>query len=170
MTRGRLPVGVAVGAAFAGALVVSAVGILARLPVSMVGVGLSVSASSLFYIAISAVRRVIVYGPKAERSSPPSLSQMLMALATGRHRADVRSRAEPGTRMRLMARLMPGAAGQEWVAEARSVLFDAAPEMRRVIARSYLLTAPQVLAGAWARALAGRLRAAQGAPGPGGRQ
>lgn len=62
--------------------------------------------------------------------------------------------------MRVAARLMPRAAGQEWLAEAGSIMFEAPPEVRRSIERSYLLAVPQVLIAAWAGALTGRLRAA----------
>jgi hypothetical protein len=68
--------------------------------------------------------------------------------------------------MRVMAWLMPRAAGQEWLADARSVLFDTLPDLRRAIARSYLLNSPQVLAATWAHALAGQLRVAHGEGGP----
>ncbi len=62
----------------------------------------------------------------------------------------------PGVLMRLAARLMPRPAGREWLGEASSILYEAPPGARRAIARSYLVAAPQVMAAAWAGALAGR--------------
>jgi hypothetical protein len=76
--------------------------------------------------------------------------------------------AKPTPGMRVAARLMPRSAGQEWLAEAHSILFEAAPQSRRAIVRSYLFSAPQVFAAAWVRALNGRLRAARGGWVPGG--
>jgi hypothetical protein len=77
--------------------------------------------------------------------------------------------AVPGVWMRVAAWLMPGSVGQEWLAEAHSVMFEAAPGVRRSIERSYLLAAWHVLVVAWAAALTGRLRAARAARLPGGR-
>jgi len=89
----------------------------------------------------------------------------------GAEKARLKKRAQPAgsaAGMRAVARLMPGVTGQEWLAEARSVLFDAPPQARPVITRSYLLAAPQVLVAAWAGALTGQLRAARGVRVPGG--
>jgi hypothetical protein len=74
-----------------------------------------------------------------------------------------RSPVTPGAGMRAAAQLMPQTAGQEWLAEARSVLFDAPAQARRAIARSYLLAAPQVFVAAWVSVLAGRTWAARDA-------
>jgi hypothetical protein len=78
--------------------------------------------------------------------------------------------ARPTPGMRAAARLMPRAAGQEWLAEAHSILFEAAPQSRPAIVRSYLLATPRVFAAAWLRVLNGRVRAARGGWVPGGRR
>jgi len=89
------------------------------------------------------------------------------AVAGVRFRAAAPS-AIPGAGMRMAAWLMPGASGQEWLAEALSIMFEAAPEVRRSIKRSYLLAAGQVLVVTWTAALTGRLRAVRDAKLPGG--
>jgi hypothetical protein len=61
----------------------------------------------------------------------------------------------PGVLMRLVARLLPRAAGRDWLGEASSILYEAPAGARRAIARSYLTAAPQVIATAWARTLTG---------------
>jgi hypothetical protein len=76
--------------------------------------------------------------------------------------------AMPTAGMRAAARLMPRSAGQEWLAEAHSILFEASPQSRRAIVRSYLFCIPQVFAAAWVRVLNGRVRAARGGWVPGG--
>lgn len=76
--------------------------------------------------------------------------------------------ARPTAGMRVVARLMPRTTGQEWLAEAHSILFEASPQTRRAIGRSYLFSTPQVFAAAWVRALNGRVRAARGGWVPGG--
>jgi hypothetical protein len=83
-----------------------------------------------------------------------------------KNRAGAQS-ARPTAGMRAAARLMPRGAGQEWLAEAQSILFDVPPQARRAIIRSYLFAAPRVLATAWGCVLTGRLRAARGAGAPG---
>ncbi len=83
---------------------------------------------------------------------------LVLALAGLRFRAGA-APPVPGVWMRVAAWLMPGAAGREWLAEAHSVMFEAAPNVRRSIRRSYLLAVGQVLVVAWAAALMGRLRA-----------
>jgi hypothetical protein len=75
--------------------------------------------------------------------------------------------AKPTAGMRAAARLMPRGAGQEWLAEAHSILFEVPPQARRAVIRSYLFAAPRVLAAAWGCVLTGRLRAARGASAPG---
>lgn len=75
--------------------------------------------------------------------------------------------AKPTAGMRVAARLMPRTAGQEWLAEAHSILFEASAQSRRAIVRSYLFSTPQVFAAAWVRVLNGRVRAARGGV-PGG--
>jgi hypothetical protein len=97
------------------------------------------------------------------------LTWFRLGLAVGRVRFRAGAApAVPGVGMRVAAWLMPRAAGQEWLAEAYSVMFEAAPEVRRFIERSYLLAVGPVLVLAWAAALTGRLRAARGAKLPGG--
>ncbi|HEY2506976.1 MAG TPA: hypothetical protein VGI58_10705 [Streptosporangiaceae bacterium] len=58
--------------------------------------------------------------------------------------------------MRLAARLMPRPDGRAWLGEASSILYEAPAGARGAIARNYLAAAPQVIAAAWAGALAGR--------------
>jgi hypothetical protein len=53
--------------------------------------------------------------------------------------------------MRVAARLMPPAAGSRWLAEARSFLVEAPPEMRRAAVASYLASASMVIVQAWAQ-------------------
>jgi hypothetical protein len=60
--------------------------------------------------------------------------------------------------MRAAAWLMPRAAGRRWLAEAASSLFEASPGQRRRVVRSYLLTAPRVIAESWAGHLTRRIR------------
>jgi hypothetical protein len=60
--------------------------------------------------------------------------------------------------MRLAARLMPRAAGHRWLAEADSFLAEAPPSMLRGTIRSYLASAPQLIAVSWAGEAARRVR------------
>jgi hypothetical protein len=55
--------------------------------------------------------------------------------------------------MRAAARLMPPAAGRLWLGEAESFLAEAPAELARSAVRSFLVTAPQVIAIAWTAAL-----------------
>lgn len=88
----------------------------------------------------------------------------IATVVSGRERSAARSNT---TGMSAAARLLPRTAGEEWLAEARSSLFEAPPQARRAIARSYLLAAPQVFVAAWAGALTGQLRTARDAWMPG---
>lgn len=88
---------------------------------------------------------------------------LVLLLARVRFRAGTAPEV-PGVGMRVSAWLMPGAAGRDWLAEAWSVMFEAAPDARRSIERSYLLAAGQVLVMAWAAALMGQLRARRTGP------
>ncbi|HEY6312708.1 MAG TPA: hypothetical protein VIY52_18165 [Streptosporangiaceae bacterium] len=45
---------------------------------------------------------------------------------------------------------MPPAQGRRWLAEADSLLFEVAPSRRAKAVRSYLLSAPRLLAMMWA--------------------
>jgi hypothetical protein len=58
----------------------------------------------------------------------------------------------------MSSRLMPTAAGQRWLAEAQSVLFEVRPEQRGQVIRNYLLTTVHVIATAWACELLHRAR------------
>jgi len=70
--------------------------------------------------------------------------------------------AEHGWRtLAVMSRLMPAAAGRRWLAEAQSLLAEAAPARRGAAVRSYLLSAPRLAVMMWARQILLRLR-----PGP----
>lgn len=60
--------------------------------------------------------------------------------------------------MRAAAWLMPRAAGRRWLGEAASFLFEASPGERHRAVRSYLLTAPLVIAKSWAGYLIRRIR------------
>ena len=64
--------------------------------------------------------------------------------------------------MRVAAGLMPRAAAGRWLAEAESFLFEAPAVYRRSAMRSYLITAPQLIAVSWAGALARRARVTSG--------
>ena len=66
-----------------------------------------------------------------------------------------------GEGWRLMcaaAWLMPRVAGRRWLAEAESFLAEAPPAQRRRAVRSYLATAPQVIAMTWTADLGRRAR------------
>lgn len=60
--------------------------------------------------------------------------------------------------LRVVARLMPPAAGRRWLAEADSSLFEAAAGRRGKVARSYLLSAPRLMLMMWAAELSRRSR------------
>jgi hypothetical protein len=66
--------------------------------------------------------------------------------------------------LRAVARLMPPAAGRRWLAEAESLLFEVARERRGKAARSYLLSAPRLLATMWAGELSRRARSRRRRP------
>jgi hypothetical protein len=134
--------------------------------------GVVVAASAMAVIALvcgnpaTASRAVGVAGSGAVALAAGGAFAAGLASAAGAYWAKNRARpvsAKPTAAMRTAARLMPPAAGQEWLAEARSILFECPAQMRRAIIRSYLFAAPQVLAAAWGCVLTGRLRAARGA-------
>jgi hypothetical protein len=60
--------------------------------------------------------------------------------------------------LRAVARLMPPAQGRRWLAEADSLLFEVVPSRRAKAVRSYLLSAPRLLAMVWAGELSRRAR------------
>jgi hypothetical protein len=60
--------------------------------------------------------------------------------------------------MRVTSRLMSQATGRRWLEEAESYLFETADEHRSRAIRSYLLTAPQMIAMSWITALTRRTR------------
>lgn len=62
----------------------------------------------------------------------------------------------PGLALCLMSRLMPPTAGQRWLTEAGSCLFEIAPHRRAAVRRNFLQTAPRVIAAAWAAQLTRR--------------
>jgi hypothetical protein len=57
-----------------------------------------------------------------------------------------------------VSRLMPRAAGRRWRGEAESSLFEMDPGQRRAAVRSYLRSAPRVVAMTWGREVARRMR------------
>lgn len=61
----------------------------------------------------------------------------------------------------MVSRLMPGPGGRRWLAEAESLLSEIAPARRSAAIRSYLLSAPGLVAMMWAREARRRAR-----PGP----
>jgi hypothetical protein len=60
--------------------------------------------------------------------------------------------------LRATARLMPKTAGRRWLAEAESLLFEMPAARRRKAIRSYLLSAPGLLALLWTREPSRRAR------------
>jgi len=50
----------------------------------------------------------------------------------------------------MVSRMMPGAAGRRWLAEAQSVLWEIADSRRAPAVRSYLLSGPRLAAVMWA--------------------
>jgi hypothetical protein len=67
--------------------------------------------------------------------------------------------------MTLASRLMPGAAGRRWLAEADSLLAEIAPGRRAQAVRSYLWSVPSLTAMLWAREVLRRTRAGRRRPG-----
>jgi hypothetical protein len=53
----------------------------------------------------------------------------------------------------MVSRMMPGSAGHRWLAEAESLLSEIAAARRGAAVRSYLLSAPRLMAMLWAREL-----------------
>ncbi|NUS04822.1 MAG: hypothetical protein HOV97_19940, partial [Nonomuraea sp.] len=51
--------------------------------------------------------------------------------------------------LRFISRLMPPMAGERWLAEANSLLFEAGETRRAMLSRHYLLSAPRVVATMW---------------------
>ena len=68
-----------------------------------------------------------------------------------------------GATLRIIARLMPAAAGRRWLAEANGVLFDVPAAQRPQFTRNYLTSAPAVIATAWSEDLSRRVRIAANA-------
>jgi hypothetical protein len=71
------------------------------------------------------------------------------------------SAVAPARRWRALgavSRLMPRAAGRRWLGEAESSLFEMDPGQRRAAVRSYLRSAPRVVAMTWGREVARRTR------------
>jgi hypothetical protein len=58
----------------------------------------------------------------------------------------------------VVSRLMPPAAGRRWLAEAASSLVEMDPGERAAAVRSYLRSAPRVMAMTWGREMARRTR------------
>jgi hypothetical protein len=65
----------------------------------------------------------------------------------------------------LVSRLMPRSAGRRWLAEAESLLSELAAARRSAAVRSYLLSAPRLVATMWARKLSRRARSGSRRPG-----
>jgi len=61
----------------------------------------------------------------------------------------------------MVSRMMPGAAGRRWLAEAESLLSEIAAARRGAAIRSYLLSAPRLVLMMWAQEVLRRAR-----PGP----
>jgi hypothetical protein len=51
----------------------------------------------------------------------------------------------------MVSRMMPPSAGRRWLAEAESLLSEIEAARRRAAIRSYLLSAPLLVATMWAR-------------------
>jgi hypothetical protein len=60
--------------------------------------------------------------------------------------------------LRAASRLMPGAAGRRWLAEASSLLSEVDAGRRRTAARSYLRSAPRLVLLMWVAELSRRAR------------
>lgn len=65
----------------------------------------------------------------------------------------------------VVSRLMPGSAGDRWLAEAESVLSEIAAARRSAAIRSYLLSAPRLVVMMWAREVLRRTRLGSRHPG-----
>jgi hypothetical protein len=100
-------------------------------------------------------------GSSARKWNLPGVSGVLPGRAGGHGASPAVSGLMTGAGWRMMraaAWLMPRAAGRRWLAEAASFLFEASPGQRRRAVRSYLLTAPRVIAKSWAGHLIRRIR------------
>jgi hypothetical protein len=87
---------------------------------------------------------------------------------SGRGRDDVGPAGEAVHRWRMLAvvsRLMPASAGRRWLAEAESLLAEAAAARRGAAVRSYLLSAPRLAVTMWAREVLRRARLGPRRPG-----
>ena len=65
----------------------------------------------------------------------------------------------------MVSRMMPGAAGRRWLAEAESLLSEIAAARRGAAIRSYLLSAPRLVLMMWAQEVLRRARPGQKRPG-----
>jgi len=65
----------------------------------------------------------------------------------------------------VVSRLMPASAGRRWLAEAESLLAEAAAARRGAAVRSYLLSAPRLAVTMWAREVLRRARLGPRRPG-----
>lgn len=65
----------------------------------------------------------------------------------------------------MVSRLMPASAGRRWLAEAQSVLAEAAAARRGAAVRSYLRSAPRLAVMMWAREVLRRARLGPRRPG-----
>ena len=86
----------------------------------------------------------------------------------GRGRDDDGPAGEAVHRWRTLAavsRLMPASAGRRWLAEAESLLAEAATARRGAAVRSYLLSAPRLAVTMWAREVLRRARLGPRRPG-----
>ena len=87
---------------------------------------------------------------------------------SGRGRDDDGPAGEAVRRWRTLAvvsRLMPASAGRRWLAEAESLLAEAAAARRGAAVRSYLLSAPRLAVTMWAREVLRRARLGKRRPG-----
>jgi hypothetical protein len=87
---------------------------------------------------------------------------------SGRGRDDDGSAGEAVHRWRALAvvsRLMPASVGRRWLAEAESLLAEAAADRRGAAVRSYLLSAPRLAVTMWAREVLRRARLSPRRPG-----
>lgn len=73
--------------------------------------------------------------------------------------------AGPWQALSLISRLMPRSAGGRWLAEAESLLSEIAADRRGAAIRSYLLSAPRLVALMWAREVSRRARLGPRRPG-----
>lgn len=71
---------------------------------------------------------------------------------------EVPGAVEPWRVLGAVARVMPRTAGRRWLAEAESSLFEMDPGQRAAGVRSYLRSAPRVVAMTWGREVARRTR------------